>query len=636
MLHQTTYPHPDYHASRKHRNTRSVTIVEPPNSSNSPRPPDPWVEDAPDVDEIRPAHNAAPPSAPSPPQTAPRQEPGNVSTPATTTKPNANVNVFDFLDTTATPNASKVSLGGSDAPMVMLKDAPPLFNAPRELAKLDNGKDDEVNYDVAFEENGFSYGADTLEGPLYQHGGANGSTASFNNFMTPAPKRSKDRTSRRDRDQDQDRDRDRDRAASPDQFHTPHNNLTSSTGDKKRKRGHAGKVDGQAANSASNGGDDIQMIDVPPTSGTLVNPSTPTLTHSGLTGGINRMMRDISPPTPDEAYRSADEGVNGGGRHQYPDPTSPIKRTRMADNDASHNHNHSHTNNDNNDNKDDYAINETDKALALAIQARTGRVLDLLRKTKGPVFANPIRSSRAEPVLPPAQAAHREKKRKAVTKRSGTVTATGVSKATRATTSARAGSSGSKKADAAAAGTAPRRLKAIEYRPDSSHGTSTNGGAATTSNQLVVYGGGSSSRRAEDEDAGERELVLREQASVFLSLVTKGPESGRGFSVHKALKRFHREGGWGGSSEGDGEAGRERDSVRGKGKEKERDREREREKEKERGRGRGRGKEGRESRERERERGKERERERRNEVERELWRVLRLKRNERGEIVVFV
>ncbi|OJD20753.1 hypothetical protein ACJ73_07910, partial [Blastomyces percursus] len=538
----------------KSKKSKSVTIVEPPNSSNSPRPPDPWVEDAPDVDEIRPAHNAAPPSAPSPHRATPRQEPGNVSTPTTTAKPNAQVNVFDFLDTTTTPNASKASLGGSGAPMVMLKDAPPLFNAPMELAKIDHGKDDEVNYDVAFEENGFSYGADTVEAPLYQNGGGNGSITSLNNFTTPAPKRKKDRTSRRDRDQD--------RPASPDRFHTPLNNPTS-TGDKKRKRGHVGKVDGQMANSVSNGGDDVQMIDAAPPPSTIANPSTPTLAHSGLTGGINRMMRDISPPTPDTVYRSADEGDNNDARHQYPNRASPIKRTRRADDDASDNYNPNNTNNHNDkkETNDEPTTDEQDKALVFAIQERTDQIVDFLARNprKRPVFTDttlkpfplwPLAGKDgkgvglAEAVIPP-----REKKRKAVTKRSGTASTmaagAGVSKATRATTSARPSSSGSKKADAAAA--APRRLKAIEYRPDSSNGNSANNNTATASttasNQLVVYGGGSSSRRGEYEgqnaDAAERELVLREQASVFLSLVTKGPESGRGFSVHKALKRFH-------------------------------------------------------------------------------------------------
>ncbi|OAX85025.1 hypothetical protein ACJ72_00585 [Emergomyces africanus] len=220
----------------KSKKSKSVTIVEPPTYSKTPGPRDPWVEDVPDVDDIRPTHNSVPPHAPSPPQAPPRQESGNASTSTAVTKPDAPVNVFDFLDPSETPNASKVSLGGTKGPMVMLKDAPPLFNAPRELAKLDNGRDDEVVYDVAYEENGFSYGADVLEAPVYQNGVASESSTFVNNFVTPAPKRNKDRSSRRDRDRDRGRDRDRDRSASPGQSHTNNNNSLTSTGDKNEKR----------------------------------------------------------------------------------------------------------------------------------------------------------------------------------------------------------------------------------------------------------------------------------------------------------------------------------------------------------------------------------------------------------------
>ena len=94
----------------------------------------------------------------------------------------------------------------------------------------------------------------------------------------------------------------------------------------------------------------------------------------------------------------------------------------------------------------------------------------------------------------------------------------------------------------------PKRatMKAIEYRrtesPDANHG-----------NQLVVY---------------------RNHAEMFMSFVTKGPESESGCSMNKALKRYHRE---------------RRDHGVGK-----------------------------------------------QEAEKELWKSLRLKRNERGEIVLLL
>lgn len=77
------------------------------------------------------------------------------------------------------------------------------------------------------------------------------------------------------------------------------------------------------------------------------------------------------------------------------------------------------------------------------------------------------------------------------------------------------------------------------------------------------------------DDSQQQVVVYRTRAELFKSLVTKGPESESGCSMNKALKRYHRERG---------------ESGLGLGK---------------------------------------------MEEEKELWRALRLRRNERGEIVVF-
>ncbi|GKZ51796.1 hypothetical protein AbraIFM66951_007248 [Aspergillus brasiliensis] len=78
-------------------------------------------------------------------------------------------------------------------------------------------------------------------------------------------------------------------------------------------------------------------------------------------------------------------------------------------------------------------------------------------------------------------------------------------------------------------------------------------------------------------------------ATHFLSLVTKGPESTRGFSVNKVLKRFHRD-----FTDEFDDDDRGRDQGRSRA-----------------------------------------DRERRADDEKELWRTLRLKQNERGEVVLF-
>lgn len=85
-----------------------------------------------------------------------------------------------------------------------------------------------------------------------------------------------------------------------------------------------------------------------------------------------------------------------------------------------------------------------------------------------------------------------------------------------------------------------------------------------------------------------------------MSLVTKGPESGRGCSINKALKRFHRDYPARLESSEDRRDDKHSSELRGRGHSSRTDRDR------------------------------------RLEEEKDLWRTLRLKRNDRGEIVVFI
>ena len=43
------------------------------------------------------------------------------------------------------------------------------------------------------------------------------------------------------------------------------------------------------------------------------------------------------------------------------------------------------------------------------------------------------------------------------------------------------------------------------------------------------------------EDSQQQLVVFRSRAELFMSLVTKGEESARGMSMHKVLKRYHRQ-----------------------------------------------------------------------------------------------
>ncbi|WYZ34621.1 hypothetical protein EsH8_I_000897 [Colletotrichum jinshuiense] len=300
-----------------------------------------YVEDVPDVEFETYAYegsdNGNSPAEPLPEApTPPSAEDGHV-------------NVFDFLDASATPNAS--ALGAKEA---------------TEETQL-----------VRYEYDAGAYldddGAMVDEDPraLVQYG----TGAIPLGFETPAPKHE-----RRRKD-------------------------GSEKKDKKRKRLHVDT--------------DQMMVDAPPT-----------LAHSGLTGGLNRMMRPVFPPSPD--YSGGDVAT----------PASPLKKSKHSK-------------------KKESSIGNN----LLGLLSMNGT------KTK-------------------------TKKRK-------------VSSSTKkhATTSHRHRSDGEK------------ATKLIEYRP-----------------------GSRDSKKGEDgDDEGNQMVVFRPRADLFLSFINKGPESERGCSMNKALKRFHRE-----------------------------------------------------------------------------------------------
>lgn len=251
-----------------------------------PRHQQPRVEDASasDVDLVK--ANVPPPPAPTPPPAGEGK-----STSAALDKP---VNVFDYLVTDETPNASRVSLPGLKEQMAMNPKAPSLFEPSQALTQLDAKTDDEGNYDIAYEENGYSYGAGPIPPSMYPDQVPNVSTE----FVTPAPKKKKDRRHQEKR-------------------------ASATTSEKKRKRGH-----GEELSSPQND-IDTPMLDAP--SSIINNAGTPVLNHSGLTGGLNRMMR---PPS-----READDSPELA-RTPYQDTSSPIKRSRRngkeSNNDPGH------------------------------------------------------------------------------------------------------------------------------------------------------------------------------------------------------------------------------------------------------------------------------------------------------------
>ncbi|KAH6671175.1 hypothetical protein B0J14DRAFT_89476 [Halenospora varia] len=308
------------------------------------------------------------------------------------------VNVFDFL-VEATPNASRTELPAPE-PMQMIEDAVE-ENLDRDLVR------------VHFED------AAQLAGDLIEYGAGPVTTSAYE---TPAPKSERERERKKDK-------KDRD--------HTREHK-----GDKKRKRLH------------------VETQDLSPREGDEVMTDAPPVLHSGLTGGLNRLLSrpSVFPPSPDYS----------GGDVAEPSPGSPLKKTK-------------HSKKRGRSRVDTFSNNITS-----LFSTRTSREHSDER---------PKRKHRK----------HRE------------------------------------------ASERPSR-KMIEYKPS--------GDAAAV-------------------DGGSQMVLFKPRSELLLSFVNKGPESERGISMHKALKRFHRE-------------RNETGLTRNKGEE-----------------------------------------------EKELWRSLRMKRNDRGEIVLF-
>ncbi|KAI1408853.1 hypothetical protein F5Y13DRAFT_98809 [Hypoxylon sp. FL1857] len=255
-----------------------------------------------------------------------------------------------------------------------------------------------------------------------------------------------------------------DGAVPPTQYQTPapklHRKKTKDSEvkkDKKRKRLHI-ETPGPLALEAAHG--DEVMTDAPP------------VLHSGLTGGLNRLMRPSQfPPSPD--YSGGDGAENS--------PASPTKKTKHS---KSHNK-----------------------------SAKSSR--DSL---SGGLKAFISGSSKSKVSKKRKHSSDKDKEKK------------------------------EKKTRHHHRSSSEKSPKLIEYRAKS--GDEKNG----ESGQMILY---------------------RPRSDLFLSLCNKGPESERGCSVNKALKRYHRERSESGTSLGK--------SVE----------------------------------------------------EKELWRSLRMRRNERGEIVLF-
>ncbi|KAM0721846.1 hypothetical protein Q7P37_002771 [Cladosporium fusiforme] len=334
--------------------------------------PKPYFEDAPEEGEH--AHAVAvidvPPRAPTPP-------------PAAQALPE-NVNVFDFLVQDATPKAA--------AP------APPRKLLERESSSMYVNHPNDSQYSQysngdgsTYLQRGYSYGDAPVE-PTFQRYDSQGSLLPPPEaYATPAPKKEK-----KDK---------------------------SDKSDKKRKRHHVDDLDLSAAKRPASR-DDEPMTDAP-----VPPPSTGRVLHSGLTGGLSRLVTD-----PDFYADRIDAG---------PTPISPLKRTKRNDPTKDR------------DSKDD-------KRKSSYVSHTSSRTASGSGSTSKPSdeTSSSRRSSRRHKQPSPSSSPE------------------------------------------------PRRARASSTQPSST-------------NQLAVQ--------------------HHSRAEMFLSFVNKGPESERGVSINKALKRYHRE-----------------------------------------------------------------------------------------------
>jgi cell growth-regulating nucleolar protein len=333
-----------------------------------------YVEDVPEEGAV--AVIDVPPRAPTPP-------------PATAALPE-NVNVFDFLVQDATPKAAP-AVAGAPARKMLERESSSMYvnhNNDSQYSQYSNGDGS------TYMQRGYSYGDAAVQPTFERYDSLSNLENSQNSMMpptgayaTPAPKREK-----KDK---------------------------SDKSDKKRKRHHVDDLDLSAAKRSASR--DETMADAP------APPSTSRVLHSGLTGGLSRLVTD-----PDFYSDRIDAG---------PTPISPLKRSKRGE----------HTK-DSDKRKSSHATSRT-------ASSTTTKTSDARRRHRSP--SSP--SSSPEPSARPKS----------------------------------------------------RTTKAIEYTPRAGSVQ------PSASNQVGAH--------------------YNSRAELFMSFVNKGPDSERGLSINKALKRYHRE-----------------------------------------------------------------------------------------------
>ncbi|EON65798.1 hypothetical protein W97_05037 [Coniosporium apollinis CBS 100218] len=383
----------------------------------------------------------APPHAPSPP-------------PA--------VNVFDFLvEERETPRALPAPAPAEDDRQLSQR-MPGAFedDAMGFQARARGLADQAADYWHGPPQNGYSYGNGPLHHVEERYPSANdlhAAAAAAHPFTTPAPKATRSERDARARKAAHSHSNSKDASA-------PATTTAKTSTDKKRKRHQLEDLDLTNSRPGSEGLDTL-MTDIPP-------PSAATL-HTGLTGGLNRLLGARGMEFPPSPEWSGDSPMLVGG-----EVVSPVKRTKAS------------------------RGAEGRDAASEGKEKERGRKE---RKTSGSGVTVITTTSKGDGNRGRELVRVRRRRRQRSRSRSE-----------------------SRDSDR---GSGARKLKAIEYYARRRESVDPD-----TDQQLVRH------RDAHhDGYANGYGGDAQQRAERFLSFVTKGPESEKGVSINKALKRYHRE-----------------------------------------------------------------------------------------------
>jgi cell growth-regulating nucleolar protein len=320
----------------------------------------------------------------------------------------------------------------------MIEDSAPPAYAETPMPAIADVMSFQVPDDASFIQNGIAYGNEPVKASKEQ----------YDSFTTPAPKSKK---SKRDKDVES----------------------TSKKSERKRKRSPAEL--------------DMSLVRAQEEKDTMMEDAPPVL-HSGLTGGLNRLLaRPEFPPSPDDSGDFANS------------PLSPMKRAKQG----------------------------TSKALMRAqrdweIQQQKEKKAEIKEereRQKGDTKEKKDKKDKKEKKEKKEKERGRERDRKEHKASTALVKIRPKKKRDESTQIRR------RRQYSSSVSPAPRerKPKAIEYN------RSTSGSPAPDGNgQLIV------------RQEGELALPISTRAELFMSFI-KGPDSERGVSVNKALKRYHRE-----------------------------------------------------------------------------------------------